>query len=332
MANRSVTFNGKTFTNPGIYSAIKSDMTYSKQSSGSKIIALIGESTGGEPNTVHFFSNPSSAKEVLKSGDLLKACNKAWNPVSRTKEGLTLGGADIIACIRANKATRAKKLIYPSSVSEAEIEDVIENVSDETTGTVTVTGDYTGDNSATYVVEIINGGTVTDGTSASTKEDEKVTFNYYLASDEKTATSETEVSNNYALVDTGLQISFTDGNYVTGDQFMIVAHPAVAIDTATYAFISKDYGKDNNKLQAKIEDSTLKGGKKITVFDVKSDTYEVFDNLGFAFSIAYTGTETYAGLTIVTDGTGKAIRLQTRIGDSKADSIIDLDIELDKSA
>ena len=55
MANRSVTFNGKTFTNPGIYSAIKSDMTYSKQSSGSKIIALIGESTGGEPNTVHFF-------------------------------------------------------------------------------------------------------------------------------------------------------------------------------------------------------------------------------------------------------------------------------------
>ena len=143
MANRSATFNGKTIINPGVYSGIDSNMTYSKQSSGSKVIALIGECTGGEPNTVHFFSSPTEAKKVLKSGELLKACTKAWNPVSKTKEGLSLGGADIIACIRANKATKSKKCVYNSTTSEAVIGDVLETISEETTGTIIVTGDYT---------------------------------------------------------------------------------------------------------------------------------------------------------------------------------------------
>lgn len=44
---------------------------------------------------------------MLKSGELLKACEKAWNPVSKTKDGVKLGGANIIACIRSNKATKS---------------------------------------------------------------------------------------------------------------------------------------------------------------------------------------------------------------------------------
>ena len=324
MANRSATFNGKTFTNPGVYSALESSMTYSKQSSGSKIIALIGESTGGEPNTVHFFSNPAEAKRVLKSGTLLTACNKAWNPVSRTKEGLQLGGADIIACIRANKATKAQKIIHPSQSKEAEVGDIIENVSDETTGTITVTGDYTGKEIATYIIEIVDGGDVSDAENI-------VKFNYYTASDEKPIGKELTAKETI-IVDTGLTVSFTEGTYTAGDIFMIPVYPAISEETECYAFVSKDYGKDNNKIQVKVEDATLKGAKKITVFDVKSDTYEVFDNMGFAFSIVYTGEEDYATMSIITDGDGKAIKLQTRIGASKADSIIDLDVELDKTS
>ena len=333
MANRSVTFNGKTFTNPGIYSAIDSAMTYSKTSENARIIALIGECTGGAPDTVHFFSNPAVAKKVLKSGELLKACNKAWNPVTRTKEGLQLGGADIIACIRANKATRAQKNIYASESSPAVINDIIEMVSSETTGTMVVTGDYTGTENATYVVEITNGGTYTEAaTGEETTTD--VTFNYYMASrvGEYINKKDTPASEELLIPDTGLTVSFTQGVYTTGDTFTVSVFAAVNTETPMYAFVSKDYGKDNNKLQVKIEDGSLDKSKKITIYNVKTDSYEVFDNLGFAFRIVYTGTENYAAISIITDGNGNAVKLQTYIGEDKANAVVDLDVDLDKSA
>ena len=113
---QSVYFNGELITIPGAYSTIDvSNMSIKQDGSGAKIIALLGESTGGEPATVQFFNDPISAKKVLKSGELLKACEKAWNPVSATKEGLKLGGANTIACIRTNKATQSKKEIQKSS-------------------------------------------------------------------------------------------------------------------------------------------------------------------------------------------------------------------------
>ena len=57
----------------------------------------------------------------------------------------------------------------------------------------------------------------------------------------------------------------------------------------------------------------------------------MYDNIGLAFSILYTGSESYASITIMTDGNGKAIKLQTKIGASKATAIVDLDIDLDKN-
>ena len=82
----SVYFNGELITIPGAYSVTDaSGMSTKSDGDGAKIIAFIGESTGGEPATVQFFSEPTSAKKVLKSGVLLKACEKAWNPVSKTK-------------------------------------------------------------------------------------------------------------------------------------------------------------------------------------------------------------------------------------------------------
>lgn len=323
MANRSVAFDGKSFTNPGVYSAIKSSMTYSKSNTGSKIIGLIGESTGGEPDKVHFFSTPAEAKKVLKSGELLKACQKAWNPVSKTKEGLELGGADIIACIRSNRATQAKKPMY-ATVAEATVGDVIESVSDDTTGSVAITGNYTGSKIATYVIEVTDGGAITGDTVG-------IKYSYGTTA-EKSPIGANITTKTTQIPDSGLTISFTEGNYVIGDCFYVSVTPAVDANTATHAYVSKDYGKDNNKIQVKVEDGTLTGTKKVTVFDVKSDTYEVYDNLGFAFSIVYTGDKAYSSLSIMTDGNGKAIRLQTRIGASKESSYVDIDVELDKTS
>lgn len=107
MAN-SVYFNGTVLTVPGAYSAIDTrGMATKNDDTGSKTVAIIGECAGGEPGAVQFFTDPVSARRVLKSGYLLKACEKAWYPVSTSKEGVDIGGANMIAVIRSNKATKA---------------------------------------------------------------------------------------------------------------------------------------------------------------------------------------------------------------------------------
>lgn len=107
MTSKGVYFNGKLVTIPNIYASVDSQMSVANPSSSAKIIAMVGESTGGEPGVVQFFSNPTIAKKVLKGGTLLTAMNKAWSPVTATKQGLNLGGAYTIACIRSNPATKA---------------------------------------------------------------------------------------------------------------------------------------------------------------------------------------------------------------------------------
>lgn len=116
MAN-SVYFNGNVITVPGVYSAIDTSGIETKPSAAdeAKTVAILGECTGGEPGAVQFFSEPKAARAVLKSGDLLKACEKAWNPVSATKDGVDLGGANVIACIRTNKATKSELKIFSLS-------------------------------------------------------------------------------------------------------------------------------------------------------------------------------------------------------------------------
>lgn len=107
----SVYFNGETLTIPGAYSAIDTSGMIVKAENSAKTIAIIGECNGGEPGAVQFFNNPSAARKVLKGGELLKACEKAWNPVSRSKSGVDIGGANVIACVRTNQATKSELTI-----------------------------------------------------------------------------------------------------------------------------------------------------------------------------------------------------------------------------
>lgn len=329
MANRSVAFNGKTIVNPGVYSSIDSSMTYSKQSTGSRIIALIGESTGGEPNKVHFLSNPSEAKKILKSGELLKACTKAWNPVSRTKDGLALGGADIIACIRANKAIRATRdfMSYTGEGSKG----VYASISDLSTGSVVIEdGDPVEPAFCGLVkVEIIEGGTL----SASAGE---ITVSCYncenvdtpLVTNQKVKFNDSAAE--LSLASIGYKLSFLAGVYTSGDCFFASIIPANENDKVAYRLVSKDYGKDNNKIQVKVEQKD-DGFVKVSVYDVKSDTYEIYDNVGKAFSIKYTGEGT-CKLHIVTDTDGESVRLMTVVTPTSGSAYTDLDIELSKSA
>lgn len=121
MAN-SVYFNGSVLTIPGAYSALDtSGMATKSDDTGSKTVAIIGECTGGEPGAVQFFTEPVEARRVLKSGYLMKACEKAWYPVSSTKEGVDIGGANLIAVIRSNRATKSRLNVFTDDSDREQI-------------------------------------------------------------------------------------------------------------------------------------------------------------------------------------------------------------------
>lgn len=99
--NIGVTFNGKNYIHPGAHARINADAINTLGSPGAKTLAFVGNSEGGEPNTVHWFDNPTDAKAVLRGGDLMKAAELAWSP---SLDGF---GAGSIAFIRVEPATQA---------------------------------------------------------------------------------------------------------------------------------------------------------------------------------------------------------------------------------
>lgn len=319
-STKGVYFNGKLLTIPGAYSSVESSMTSTKTGNSAKMIAIIGECTGGEPGTVQFFTEPSVAKKVLKGGELLRAMQKAWNPVSKTKEGVSLGGANIIAAIRTNKATKGESVIHQSKQVAATIGSVMKSVSGATTGEVTAAGSFTGETNKTIKIVITSSGTnaLADCTYNWCLADEGV---YKLSEDAKLTTEA------ISLVD-GVTATFGAGNYTLGDVFFIPCTAAVTTGEFVFKIQSKDWGADASNIQHKISNGTLTGTKKLTIYDTKNDAYEIYDNLGKIFSIKYTGEQKYAAISIISDGKGNAIKLQTRIGAAADSAIVDLDLDL----
>jgi hypothetical protein len=317
---KGVYFNGKLLTIPGAYSSVESSMTSTKAGNNAKMIAILGECTGGEPETVQFFTEPSVANKVLKSGELLKAMQKAWNPVSKTKEGVSLGGANIIAAIRTNKATKGESIVNQSQQVDATIGSVVKSVSGATTGKVTAGGEFTGESNKTIKIVITSSGTnaLADCTYNWCLANEDV---YKLSSDAKLTTEA------ITLID-GVTATFSAGNYTLGDVFFIPCTAAVTTGEFVFKIQSKDWGADASNIQHKISDGTLAGTKKLTLYNSKTDAYEIYDNLGKIFSIKYTGSQKYAAISIISDGAGNAIKLQTYIGADKDTAIVDLDLDL----
>lgn len=320
-STKGVYFNGRLITLPGAYSSVESTMTSTKSGSGAKVIALIGECTGGEPGTVQFFTEPSVAKKVLKSGELLKAAQKAWNPVSKTKEGVKLGGANLIACIRSNAATKGVTNVTQTSVQAAQTGETVETKSANTTGALTVSGTYGGVGNATYEVII---------TSEGVKGKADATYNWRYATESQQRLQEDgSCAGDAKLLDAGISVAFGDGNYTYGDKFLIPCTAAVTTTEAVYTIQSKDWGISAGRIQHKLSDGTMTGTKKLTLYDSKADTYEVYDNLGGMFSIKYKGDAEYAAISITSDGDGKSIKLQTFIGADAESAVVDIDIDLD---
>jgi hypothetical protein len=73
-------FNGRLYTTPTTVTKVDDSAMMPMGLTVGNILALLGRSSGGKPNTVYKFGNPAEAQAVLRSGELLTAVRKAFNP------------------------------------------------------------------------------------------------------------------------------------------------------------------------------------------------------------------------------------------------------------
>lgn len=96
-----VFFGGRLLISPTVASVVDDSGLANKNLTVGNVVAFIGRSEGGKPNTALRFGNPSEAAAVLRSGELMEAVKKAFAPSTQT------GGAAEVVAIRVNPATQA---------------------------------------------------------------------------------------------------------------------------------------------------------------------------------------------------------------------------------
>src|SRR5438067_4300922 len=104
-------FNGRLWISPATMSSINDNALGNKNLSVGNVLALIGASTGGQPNTALRFGSPSEAAAVLQSGELLDAVKKAFAPSAQ------IGAPATVVAIRVNPATQATLALNNASAA-----------------------------------------------------------------------------------------------------------------------------------------------------------------------------------------------------------------------
>src|ERR1019366_9620672 len=94
-------FNGRLWITPAVMSAVNDSALANQNLSVANVAAMIGQSTGGQPNTPLVFGSRAQAIATLRSGELLQAVLKAFNPSNET------GGPSSVVAIRVNPAVQS---------------------------------------------------------------------------------------------------------------------------------------------------------------------------------------------------------------------------------
>lgn len=97
----SVFFNGRLWVSPATMSLVDDSAMYNKNLSVGNVLAVIGKSEGGKPFTALRFGSAAEARAVLRSGESLKAIEKAFDPSAQTY------GPSVVIFVRVNDATQA---------------------------------------------------------------------------------------------------------------------------------------------------------------------------------------------------------------------------------
>lgn len=107
-----VFFAGRLWISPATMSVVDDSALSNRNLSVGNVVAYIGRSEGGEPNTALRFGGPSEAKAALRSGPLLDAVVKAFDPSSET------GGPATVVAVRVNPATQASLMLVDGAAND----------------------------------------------------------------------------------------------------------------------------------------------------------------------------------------------------------------------
>jgi hypothetical protein len=97
----SVFFNGRRLTTPAVESRIDDAGMLPRSLATGNVLAIVGRSSGGEPNKALRLRSPTHARSLLRSGEGLRAAEMAFAPSAETR-----GPAEIVF-VRVNPATRS---------------------------------------------------------------------------------------------------------------------------------------------------------------------------------------------------------------------------------
>lgn len=106
-----VFFNGRLWTTPAVMSLVDDSAMANRNLAVDNILALIGTSTGGEPNTALRFGSPQEALATLRSGVLCDAVVKAFDPSADTNAPAT------VVAVRVNPAAQAGLTLQASAAN-----------------------------------------------------------------------------------------------------------------------------------------------------------------------------------------------------------------------
>lgn len=97
----SVFFGGRLLISPTTASVVDDSGLANQNLTVGNVVAIIGRSSGGKPNTPLYFGSPSEAVATLRDGELLTAVLNAFDPSAQT------GGPSKVCAVRVNPALQA---------------------------------------------------------------------------------------------------------------------------------------------------------------------------------------------------------------------------------
>lgn len=238
----SVFFNGRLWVSPVTASVVDDTAMFNKNLDVGNVLAIVGKSEGGVPNAEMRFGSAQQARDVLRSGEALKAIEKAFDPSSQTY------GPSEVVFVRVNPATQSTLALL-----------------DATSGTVI---DLTSTDYGLYTANIkikIEAGSVS-GKKISTS----FSNDYYTVDNlERRA---------FSVVYTGANATATLD--VTGTTVTLTDSTAHSIDLSVYSTISQVVDRINNiagytatVLDDNYEKPALLGLDGVTAQSVKTTAY-----------------------------------------------------------
>lgn len=288
-------FGGKFLVQPQASVFVDNSLLANLNPGAANVLALVGISTAGAPQTPTLITDPNQARRVLRSGDLLDATLLAFDPSSQT------GGATQIYCVRVNSAIQ----------SQAKIFDITNPV--KASGTVTIGGTpanlqvYTatiGGVAITYTATGVDTNiTIAAGLAAainaSTTASILAPFTGVIAT---SAAAVVTITARYAGVD-GNAITLTSAATGTGTATASAGTLTAGTGNTLATLLSQDSGLYTNQIFFTIAAGSVTGNKiniglTTTGNNVLGGTLSV-DNLARnLFTIQYTGAGSAATLTV----------------------------------